>query len=67
VTPLDVRRARVNINQAAKIAGVSRRTVYNWLDKGKVEFVRNAGGHVRIYVDSLLRPDDPPPPTNPGD
>ena len=60
----DVRRERVNINQAAAIAGVSRRTIYYWLDKGKVEFVRTAGGSVRIYVDTLLKPDDPPAATN---
>jgi excisionase family DNA binding protein len=38
----------VTIMQACDIAGVSRRTIYNWLKKGKIPFVRTAGGSVRI-------------------
>lgn len=51
-------RPRVTIMQACDIAGVSRRTVYNWLKAGKVEYVRTAGGSVRIFVDSLHRTAD---------
>ena len=39
----------------AKIFGVSRRTIYNWLSSGKIEYVRTAGGSVRIFVDTLWR------------
>lgn len=48
------RRRTVNILQACAVAGVSRRTIYNWLDKGKLEYVRTAGGSVRIFEDTLL-------------
>ena len=36
-------------------SGVSRRTIYNWLSSGKIEYVRTAGGSVRIFVDTLWR------------
>ena len=48
-------RPAVNILQACQAAGVSRRTIYNWLAAGKLEYVRTAGGSVRIYVDTLWR------------
>jgi excisionase family DNA binding protein len=41
--------------KAAQLVGVSRRTVYNWLASGKLDYVRTAGGSVRIFVDSLWR------------
>jgi excisionase family DNA binding protein len=41
--------------KAADLVGVSRRTIYNWLSSGKLEYVRTAGGAVRIFVDSLWR------------
>jgi excisionase family DNA binding protein len=48
-------RQAVSIIRAAQLAGVSRRTIYNWLSSGKLEYVRTAGGSVRIFVDSLWR------------
>ena len=44
-----------SINTATELVGVSRRTLYNWIQQGKVEFRRTAGGSVRIYVDTLWR------------
>src|SRR5215510_4672187 len=41
--------------KACELVGVSRRTIYNWLSAGKIEYVRTAGGSVRIFVDSLWR------------
>jgi excisionase family DNA binding protein len=41
--------------KAAQLVGVSRRTVYNWLASGKLDYVRTAGGSIRIFVDSLWR------------
>jgi excisionase family DNA binding protein len=41
--------------KACELVGVSRRTIYNWLSSGKIEYVRTAGGSVRIFVDSLWR------------
>ena len=52
-------RKTVSIMKACEIAGVSRRTIYNWLYAKKLEYVRTAGGGVRIFVDTLLRPADP--------
>ena len=47
-------RRRVNSRKAAEIAGVTERTIRNWVRLGWVEFVRTPGGGVRIYVDTLL-------------
>jgi len=47
----------VNIRHAGEIAGVSRRTIYNWLAEGKLSYVRTAGGSVRIDRASLLHED----------
>jgi excisionase family DNA binding protein len=52
-------RRTVSIIQAQALCQVSRRTIYNWLHQGKVEYVRNAGGAVRIFADTLFR--DPAP------
>ena len=48
-------RATVTILQACAVCQISRRTLYNWLAAGKVEYVRTAGGAVRIFKDSLFR------------
>jgi excisionase family DNA binding protein len=45
----------VNVTQALARCQISRRTLYNWLAAGKVEYVRTAGGAVRIFEDSLFR------------
>jgi excisionase family DNA binding protein len=57
-TMLSVTDARqtVSIMKGAELAGVSRRTIYNWLTAGKLEYVRTAGGSIRIYADTLFRP-----------
>jgi excisionase family DNA binding protein len=49
-------RRLLSIKQAQQLVGVSRRTIYNWMKTGKLEVVRLAGGHLRIYEDSLFRP-----------
>lgn len=46
----------LSIAQASDRAGVTRRTIYNWMAAGKVAYMRTAGGSVRIYADSLFRP-----------
>lgn len=48
-------RKAVSIMKACELVGVSRRTIYNWIASGKVEYVRTAGGSVRIFVDTLWR------------
>ena len=48
-------RKTISIMKACELVGVSRRTIYNWLASGKIEYVRTAGGSVRIFVDTLWR------------
>ena len=48
-------RTTLSIAKAGELVGVTRRTIYNWIAGGKVEYVRTAGGSVRIFVDTLCR------------
>ena len=48
-------RQTVSIMKTCQMVGVSRRTIYNWIAAGKVEYLRTAGGSVRIFVESLWR------------
>jgi excisionase family DNA binding protein len=48
-------RQTVTIMQACAVVGVTRRTIYNWIALGKVEYTRTAGGHIRIFSDTLWR------------
>jgi excisionase family DNA binding protein len=59
-----VERKTISIMKACELVGVSRRTIYNWLASGKIEYVRTAGGSVRIFVDTLWR--DPNDSTRPA-
>jgi excisionase family DNA binding protein len=51
-------RKTTSIMKACELVGVSRRTIYNWIADGKVEYVRTAGGSIRIFVDTLWRRSD---------
>jgi excisionase family DNA binding protein len=53
-------RKTVSIPRACEVVGVSRRTIYNWIASGKVQYVRTAGGSVRIFVDTLWRDPEAP-------
>jgi excisionase family DNA binding protein len=55
----DVERKAISIMKACELVGVSRRTIYNWISAGKVDYVRTAGGSIRIFVDSLWREPQP--------
>lgn len=48
-------RKTVSIPRACELVGVSRRTIYNWIASGKVQYIRTAGGSVRIFADTLWR------------
>jgi excisionase family DNA binding protein len=64
---ITVERKTISIMKACELVGVSRRTIYNWMSSGKVEYVRTAGGSVRIFVDTLWRePDSQNGPYRPG-
>jgi excisionase family DNA binding protein len=54
-TTVDIERQTLSIMKACEVVGVSRRTIYNWMAGGKVQYVRTAGGSVRIFADSLWR------------
>ena len=48
-------RETLTIMKACEVVGVSRRTIYNWIAAGKIQYVRTAGGSVRIFADTLWR------------
>jgi len=56
MTPPSPDRKLLTILHARMKAQVSRRTIYNWIDDGKVEYIRTAGGCIRIFEDTLWRP-----------
>ena len=58
---MNLERKSISIPGACELVGVSRRTIYNWIAGGKVEYIRTAGGSVRIFVDTLWREPAPPP------
>jgi excisionase family DNA binding protein len=55
---MPLERKTISIPRACELVGVSRRTIYNWLAAGKVQYVRTAGGAVRIFADTLFREPD---------
>lgn len=56
-------RQTLSIMKACEAVGVSRRTIYNWISAGKVEYVRTAGGSIRIFADTLWRDARPATPS----
>ena len=48
-------RKTISIMKACELVGVSRRTIYNWMSGKRIEYIRTAGGSVRVFVDSLFR------------
>ena len=52
---MDIERQTLSIMKACEVVGVSRRTIYNWMAGGKVQYVRTAGGSVRIFAHSLWK------------
>jgi excisionase family DNA binding protein len=52
---VETERQTVSIMKACEVVGVSRRTIYNWMAGGKIQYVRTAGGAVRIFADSLWK------------
>lgn len=62
VAPIEVKYARgknhellVSVNDAAKLAAVSRRTIYNWIAAGKVDVQFAPSGTQRVVVKSIWR------------
>ena len=44
----------ISVRKASEIAGVSRKTIYQWIDKGLISTVRNASGRLLICFSSLF-------------
>jgi excisionase family DNA binding protein len=49
----------LTVDDAALKMDVSRRTIYNWLNAGRLKYRRNAGGRIRIFAESLWREERP--------
>jgi len=47
----------VSIEQAARLLGVSRRTIYNRIRDGKLQTIRTLGGSQRVLLSSLKETD----------
>jgi len=43
----------VSLDHAAKLLGVSRRTIYNRIRKGRLQTIRTLGGSQRVLIDSM--------------
>ena len=43
----------VSLDHAARLLGVSRRTIYNRIRDGQLQTVRTIGGSQRVLVDSM--------------
>jgi excisionase family DNA binding protein len=50
----------ITIKEACEFLGISRRSLYMWMDSGKVKFVRTAGGSRRIIASSLIQEGNTP-------
>jgi len=44
----------VSLDHAAKLLGVSRRTIYNRISEGRLQTIRTLGGSQRVLLDSVL-------------
>lgn len=42
-------------DEAARIIGVTRQTIYNWIQEGRLAFIRTPGGQYRIPRGEVLR------------
>lgn len=51
----------LKISYAAQLAEVDRRSIYRYIEEGKVYAVKIAGSCYRICSSCLIQPDVPPP------
>jgi len=45
----------VSLDHAARLLGVSRRTIYNRIRQGRLQTIRTIGGSQRVLLDAVLR------------
>ena len=51
----------LTIFQAADLMQVSRRTIYNWISSGRIDYCRTASETIRVIEDSLFSKVDKEP------
>ena len=56
----------VSIDHAARLLGVSRRTIYNRIRDGRLQTIRTPGGSQRVLIDSVQVVRGPAAPERPG-
>ena len=44
----------VSLDHAARLLGVSRRTIYNRIREGRLQTIRTLGGSQRVLLESVL-------------
>jgi len=44
----------ISSEEAAAIAGVSSRTIYRWVEAGRIHFIETAAGGLRICSNSIV-------------
>lgn len=45
----------VSLGKAAKVYGVSRTTILNWIKSGKIQAVKTPGNHYRVELDTIIK------------
>jgi len=48
-------RRMITIREATRVCKMSKKTIYNWMNRGWIEWVKTAGGRRRVLLDSLTR------------
>ena len=57
----------LTVSQAAQRMGVSRQTIYSWINDGLIKTIRTPGGRLRIQEDQLMVIEKQPEIINEGD
>ncbi|MCS6289419.1 MAG: excisionase family DNA-binding protein [Nitrospira sp.] len=50
-----LQKAKLRIDEAAAVLDVHQNTVRRWVDEGKLDGIRTAGGHRRVRTESVLK------------
>ncbi len=50
----------VSLDHAARLLGVSRRTIYNRIRDGRLQTIRTLGGSQRVLIESVVGPQASP-------
>lgn len=50
-----LQKSKLRIDEAAAVLDVHQNTVRRWVDEGKLDGIRTAGGHRRVRTQSVLK------------